>query len=170
VARARVRGGATARVALLAVAIAGAPAPLRAQQIARPRIEARLDYLGPEPHAVHAGVGLNVPVGTYLRVGLIGAGGTSWNDGRTGTSLRADVIGRFTFDPFRERRWGLSAGAGLSVRHDQVNSERGRTRPLLALVIDLEGPRAGSFAPALQLGLGGGARIGAIVRHAGRGR
>jgi hypothetical protein len=164
-----VSGAASGRV--LAVALIGAAAAqVGAQQAAlpraRPRAEARVDYLGPDPHAVQAGLGLNLPVGTYLRVALIGAAGTSWDDQRAGGSLRADVIGRFSFDPFRERRWGVSAGGGLSVRHDQVASARSRWRPLLALVVDLEGPRIGSVAPALQLGLGGGGRLGAIIRAA----
>jgi hypothetical protein len=163
-----------ARIALLALMIPAAAAPLCAQEAAlpraRPRAEARVDYLGPDPHAVQVGLGVNVPAGTYLRVALIGAGGTSWNDGRTGGSVRADIVGRFSFDPFRERRWGLSAGGGLSVRYDQVTPERGRWRPLLALLVDIEGPRIGSVAPALQLGLAGGTRIGAIVRGAARDR
>lgn len=145
-------------------------APIRAQESARrlpPRPEARIDYLGPNPAAVHAGLGLNVPVGTYLRVGLVGAGGTAWLEGRAEASARADVVGRFTFDPFRERRWGLSAGGGLSARYDRRESDdRARWRALVALVVDLEGPRLGSVAPALQLGLGGGLRAGVIVRSA----
>jgi hypothetical protein len=165
-----VKGAALARVALLAPLAATAAAPVRAQEAARQRVglraEARVDYLGPDPHAVHAGLGLNVPAGTYLRVTVLGAGGTSWNGERTGGSLRADVLGRFSFDPFRERRWGLSAGGGLSVRYDHITPAGRRWRPLLALLLDLEGPRIGSVAPALQLGLGGGARAGAIIRGA----
>jgi hypothetical protein len=106
---------------------------------------------------------VNVPAGTYLRVDLVGAGGASWDGGRAGGSARADVIGRFLFDPFRERRWGLSAGGGLSVRYDRGNASR-RWRPLLALIVDLEVPRTGSVAPALQVGLGGGARVGLVIR------
>jgi hypothetical protein len=155
-------------VVALALPVPGAA--VRAQQPARPQVEARVDYLGPDPHAVQAGLGVNVPVGTYLRVGLIGAAGTSWHAGRRGGGLRADVIGRFSLDPFRERRWGLSAGGGLSVRYDDVPAGSARWRPLLALVVDLEGPRTGSVAPALQLGLGGGARVGVIIRGAAPGR
>jgi hypothetical protein len=165
-----VRGATFARVALLAPAMATAAGPVRAQDAglarARLRAEARVDYLGADPHAVHAGIGLNVPAGTYLRLTVLGAGGTSWNGERAGGSLRGDILGRFSFDPFRERRWGLSAGGGLSVRYDQIAPARRRWRPFLALVLDLEGRRLGSVAPALQLGLGGGARIGAIVRGA----
>jgi hypothetical protein len=148
------------------IALAAGP-PLRAQGLPRPRprAEARVDYLGPSPDAVHAGVGVNLPVGTYLRMNVVGAGGASWDEARTGLSLRADVVGRFIFDPFRERRWGLSAGGGLSVRYDPGNGDR-RWRPLLAVVVDLEGPRNGSAAPALQVGLGGGARVGLIIRGA----
>lgn len=159
-------GGGIGGAVLALIALAGG-APLPAQGIPRPRprAEARVDYLGPNPDVAHAGVGVNVPGGTYLRVSLVAGGGASWQQERMGTSMRADVIGRFLFDPFRERRWGLSAGGGLSVRYDRVNVGRG-WRPLLALVVDLEGPRTGSVVPALQVGLGGGARVGVIVRGA----
>lgn len=161
-------GAGIGRTVLIVTSIAFAAWPrLPAQGLPRPRprAEARVDYLGPNPDVVHAGVGVNVPLGTYLRVSVLGAGGASWDDGRTGGSVRGDVIGRFTFDPFRERRWGLSAGGGLSVRYDHVDAGRG-WRPLLALVVDLEGPRSGVVAPALQVGLGGGARVGLIIRGA----
>jgi hypothetical protein len=160
-------GGLGAAGLVLASIVLAAGPPLRAQGLPRPhaRAEVRVDYLGPNPDAVHAGVGLNVPAGTYLRVSLVGAGGASWQEGRTGGSARAEVVGRFTFDPFRERRWGLSAGGGLSLRYDESRSTR-RWRPLLALVMDFEGPRKGSIVPALQVGLGGGARVGLIIRGA----
>jgi hypothetical protein len=157
------------RVAVFVCAVLPAAVPVPAQTgslRARPRAEVRVDYLGPNPNAVQAGAGVNMPVGTYLRVGVIGAGGTGWNDGRSGASLRFDVIGRFSFDPFRERRWGLSSGGGLSVRYDRAAPRSRQWRPLLALVVDLEGQRVGSIAPGVQLGLGGGARVGAIIRAA----
>jgi hypothetical protein len=160
-----VKGAAVGRAGVVAVLALVAGSALRAQGSPRPRAEARVDYLGPNPDAVHAGLGVNVPLGTYLRVNLVGAGGASWDEGRAGASMRADVIGRFTFDPFRERRWGLSAGGGLSVRHDRV-AFANRWRPLLALIVDLEGPARGPLAAALQVGLGGGARVGLVIRGA----
>jgi hypothetical protein len=155
------------RVPVVFLIALAAGLPLRAQGVPRPRprAEARVDYIGPNPDVVHLGVGVNVPAATYLRVNVVVAGGAAWDEGRARESMRADVIGRFTFDPFRERHWGLSAGGGLSVRYDQVNGGR-RWRPLLALVLDLEGPRNRSVAPALQVGLGGGARVGLIIRGA----
>lgn len=163
-----------AAVALAALVALAFPRAARAQQPARraaPRAELRVDYLGPRPHAMQAGLGVNFAAGTYVRLELVGAGGASWHDRRSAASARADLIARFAFDPFRERRWGLSAGGGLSARYDGDAFDGPRPwRALIALVLDLEGPRAGGFAPAFQLGLGGGVRAGVVVRRADPGR
>lgn len=103
------------------------------------------------------GGGVQLPMGYYTRVGVTAAaGGIASN--ATG---RLDVVARFLFDPFLQQRWGLSAGAGISLRargNDHV-------RPYLLTVIDLEGPHSASgLAPALQVGLGGGLRMGAALR------
>ena len=164
-----VRGATIAAHAVIALLLVPVQAT-RAQGLARarPRGELRVDYIGPHPHTLQVGGGVNLPVGPYLRVGVIGAGGVGWRDGRSAApSARADVVGRFAFDPFREHRWGLSAGGGLSVRYDEAGADgRRRWRALVALVIDLEGARAGSIVPAVQLGLGGGLRAGVILRGA----
>ncbi|CAN5130435.1 hypothetical protein BH09GEM1_BH09GEM1_13540 [soil metagenome] len=114
---------------------------------------------------VQAGGGVEIPAGYYARVGVIGAVGAPLASVGRNLSGRLDVIARFLFDPFREHAWGLSAGAGVSMRvaeHDKV-------RPYLASVIDLEGPRGASgIAPAFQVGLGGGIRVGAALRWGGR--
>ena len=173
----RARRRVATTLALAGFAAAAAAPSASAQRATRrppPRPELRLDYLGPEPHALHLGAGVNLPAGTYVRLGLVGGAGAAWRDGASGTSARADVIARFAFDPFRERRWGFSAGGGLSTRYDQDRDDsgrrRGRWRALVALLLDLEGPRAGSLAPAVQIGLGGGARGGVILRAADRSR
>lgn len=160
------------RATVLAVtALSAAVIPADAQQgvsPARVRPEIRVDYVGRNPDALHGGVGLNVPIGTYVRVGLVGGGGPSWTDGRSGASARADLITRFSFDPFRERRWGLSAGGGVSIRYDELSPSDERWRALIAVVLDLEGPLRGPVSPALQVGLGGGTRVGLLLRWGDR--
>ena len=76
-----------------------------------------------------------------------------------------DLLARFLLDPFRQTRWGFSAGAGMSLRAEEGD----RVRPQLLLALDLEGPRSKhDLAPAVQVGLGGGARVGLGVRWEGR--
>ena len=114
---------------------------------------------------VQAGGGVEIPAGYYARIGIIGAVGAPLASGSRSFDGRLDVIGRFLFDPFREHAWGVSAGAGVSLRV----AEHDKLRPYLAAVVDLEGPRsAAGFAPAFQVGLGGGVRIGAALRWGGR--
>jgi hypothetical protein len=159
------------RVVLAVTALIAAAIPANAQRgtsPARPLPEVRVDYLGRNPDALHIGAGLNVPIGTYVRVELVGAGGPSWNEGRSEPSARADVITRFAFDPFRERDWGVSAGGGISVRYDELSPSDDRWRTLIAIVLDLEGPVRRTVTPALQLGLGGGARVGLVLRWGDR--
>lgn len=116
--------------------------------------------------ALHAGGGLQIPAGYYARIGILGAAGADAVSGGAEASARLDVLGRFLFDPFRQNQWGLSAGAGVSLRV----REHDRMRPYLITVIDLEGPRGTSgIAPAFQLGLGGGVRVGAAMRWGARG-
>lgn len=128
--------------------------------------ELRIDVITARSSTVlQAGGGVEIPAGYYARIGVIGAIGAPVSSGERGVSGRLDVIGRFLFDPFREHAWGISAGAGVSVRAAQGD----RVRPYLATVLDVEGPRGDSgFAPAFQVGLGGGLRVGAALRWGGR--
>jgi len=148
-------GLATARSA----AAQRAPAPPR-------RVELRVDALTDDRvDAVHALAGIALPIGTYTRIGLLAGGGAAQLSGTTVGSVRADAIARFALDPYRQSRWGFSAGGGITVRHEPVLGTRG----YLALVIDAEGPARGGVAPSIQLGLGGGARLGVALRGAGDG-
>jgi hypothetical protein len=140
--------------------------PLAAQQ---PRVamapELRADVLGGKGTAVHAGAGVQIPAGTYVRVGVIGGVGSRWQNGESRADGRLDVLARFLIDPFRQSRWGLSAGGGVSLRA----SDGDRVRPNLLLALDLEGPRSRSgMSPAFQIGLGGGVRGGLGLRWNGR--
>lgn len=150
-------------VALILALVIGAPAA--AQERVRAYPEVRIDALSGSPEAFHAGAGVQVPAGNYVRLGVIAAGGAARSrDDRTLASARGDLMMRFLLDPFREMRFGLSAGAGVSVRYD----DREGWRPFLALVLDLEGPGGRGFTPAAQLGLGGGVRVGLALRASPR--
>jgi len=110
---------------------------------------------------VEGGVGVQVPVGYYTRIGVTAAGGSIASD----ATARLDGVARFLFDPFLQQRWGLSAGAGISLRVRQGD----RVRPYLLAVIDLEGPHSASgLAPAFQVGLGAGIRVGGSLRWGAR--
>lgn len=111
--------------------------------------EIRFETLGSAYQGL-LGVGVNVPMGRYVRVGF---GGTGFAIGRT------DLIARFTFDPYRQMRWALSAGGGVS--YDAELKE-----PFLALHTELEGPRLGKVTPFVSAGLAGGARFAAGIRRA----
>jgi hypothetical protein len=125
--------------------------------------ELRLDGLFAEGSAVHAGYGVSVPAGLYVRTGLVlGAGA-----GRHGLEGRSDLIGRFSFDPLRQSRWGPYGGAGVSARFNST-ADHG-AKAYLLFFLGVEGPlpagRTRGWVPAIEVGLGGGARIGIVMRR-----
>jgi hypothetical protein len=129
--------------------------------------EVRVDYLGGRRSSVQGAAGLEIPAGWYVRVGVLAGAGASFRDDEpTRAAGRVDVLARFLLDPFRQSRWGLSAGAGMSLRAQEGD----RVRPQLLLALDIEGPRTRhGLSPAIQVGLGGGARVGVAMRWEGRG-
>jgi hypothetical protein len=155
------------RYAIFAAAllIATLSRPLEAQSLQiKPfaQLEVRGDAIFGAPSALQLGVGANVPVDPYVRLGATVAGGTSWQDGRSGTGARADLTARYLLDPYAETRLGLYGGAGLSVRWESD----ARFRPYLLLVGGVEGPARGGWRTAFEVGVGGGARIGIVLRRA----
>jgi hypothetical protein len=158
----RAGGAVLAAIALLAVA----PASVCAQQRVRIAPELRIDVIGAHPASVQGAVGVQIPAGTYMRVGVVGgAGATIDRDGGSRAAGRVDVLARFLLDPFRQQRWALSAGAGVSLRADPGD----RVRPRLLAAIDLEGRRTSAgLSPSLQIGLGGGVRGGVGLRWSSR--
>lgn len=161
-----VKPAAAALVALLMSGIA----PGSSAQVVRHAFqsEARIDGIfSGDDAAVHAGYGMSVPLGLYVRGGVVlGAG-----PGRHGLEGRSDLIGRFSFDPFRQSRWAPYAGGGLSARYNSTADGGGKG--YLLYFLGIEGPLSGrtvGWVPALEVGLGGGARLGVIVRRGVRGR
>jgi hypothetical protein len=130
----------------------------------RPRVdgEIRLDALVARVDAIQLGAGVTAVAGTYVRMGIDGALGLS----RHGLGGRVDGFARFHFDPFRQSRWAPYGGGGISGRFDKGE----RTRAYLLVFLGIDGPVKGSITPSFELGLGGGGRVGVILRQARKDR
>lgn len=121
--------------------------------------ELRVDGLAggrDSPAAVHAGLGAARRMSTYARLALVAGFGPS-EDGASG---RVETAARFHLDPFRQRRWGAYGGAGAGVFWGDSSE------PYLLIFLGVEGPRRGSWAPAVEVGLSRGVRLGVALRRA----
>ena len=123
--------------------------------------EYRADGIFGRGASAQGGVGASIPLGIYVRLGVDAAAGAAWRDQTTRAAGRVDVIGRFLLDPFRETPVALSFGGGVSVPYTDGDPH---VRPYLTVVIDVEGRMRGPVTPALQIGLGGGTRVGVVLR------
>lgn len=138
------------------LAAQGVSVPLRAQP------ELRTDVIFGSHPSVEGGGGIQLPLGNYVRVGATAAAGTSLGSGPRTLTGRTDLLFRFLLDPYRQSAYGLSAGGGVSARFGGGRP----VTPLLLLALEVEGRRmARGWSPALQVGLGGGARIGLLLRR-----
>lgn len=130
----------------------------------RRQLEGRLDGIFAKSGGVEAGFGVSVPTGLYVRSGLVAGIGV----GRHGVEGRTDVISRFSLDPFRQSRWAPYGGGGISGRYRSKLD--GGAKAYLLVFVGLEGPlplgRTSGWVPAIEVGLGGGARIGFVLRRA----
>lgn len=142
------------------LALAG---PLSAQvfrdSTPKARIEGRVDALLSDRPTTELGAGIFVPLGTYVRAGIVGGIGTITNP--LGAAGRLEVLGRFLLDPLYEHRWGPYIAGGLGERVDYGAA----ARPYLVLLLGIEGPRWGRVTPALEAGVGSGVRVGFALRR-----
>lgn len=123
--------------------------------------ELRVDGLMSAHAAIEVGASAIIPAGIYSRTSVTAATGVVRRNATDARVARFEMVSRFLLDPYRESPYGLSVGGGLGM----TNSAGGpQWRPYLALVLDLELERAHGLTPALQLGLGGGARLGVALR------
>jgi hypothetical protein len=149
--------------ALLAVAVAPSHAFAQAQPF-KPAVqfEARVDALGGPPAGAQAGIGANIAAGYYARVGVDVAAGVASRAGEAVASARVDFATRFLLDPFREFRWGPYVGGGITTQWIRGAN----TRADLLLLLGFEGPVHAGWRTSVELGLGGGARLGVVLRRA----
>lgn len=133
---------------------------------ARVQLEARADYIDAHVSAAHLGVGFSVPAGTYVRLGGVAAAGQAWTDGESSVAGRVDALARFVVDPLRESRWAPYATGGIGALYDESN----RWRAVLVGALGIEGPPASGVVPAVEVGFGGGVRVGIVLRRAMAGR
>jgi hypothetical protein len=150
------------RSLLFALCLFMAAQPVEAQIRLEVLPEVRADLILGKPDAIHVGGGFVAPLGLYTRLGLIGGVGVN-DDGASG---RMDAIARFHVDPFRQAALGLFAGGGLSARFDNHRE----TRAYLLGFLGIEGPSHRDWVPAIEVGFGGGARIGVAFRKGARER
>jgi hypothetical protein len=155
--------------ALVATSMLMIPCVARAQERTPIRPEVRIDATSATVQRLELGAGAAIPMGTYVRVALLAGGGLARDD-RSGSRAdgdrvaagRADIVARFQLDPFHQSLRGLYSGAGLSYLASR--GERGRV--YLTLLAGLELRDRGHVTPAIELGLGGGVRLGVALRRA----
>lgn len=109
------------------------------------------------------GAALNVPAGYYVRVGAGVAFGREIGANPRNAG-RGEVTVRFLADPFAEWRWGPYAGAGVAM--DWRDGQSGRAAVVLVAGTDL--PTRARWQPAVEVGVGGGARVAIVLRRARR--
>lgn len=128
---------------------------------ASPQWEARFDaVLAPHAGAM-AGAGMNLRAGWYARVGASVSAGAVRRADAWEARQRVDATARFLFDPFGERRRGFYAGAGLAAER----RADGHVRGLLLGIVGFEGATTSRLIPALEAQLGGGVRLGVVLRE-----
>ncbi|GJG85591.1 hypothetical protein tb265_07720 [Gemmatimonadetes bacterium T265] len=109
--------------------------------------------------------GLEGDAGLYARLGLVaGVGATTGSGGRAVGEVAG--IGRFLLDPLRQAPRGIYATGGLAVRVERT----ARPRTFVLAGLGLEGRPLGRVVPAIEAGVGGGARLGVVLRPLRPGR
>lgn len=153
-----IRRAAAAAAIILSANVAAA----QTQQVAISFVPvARLDLIGGNPTALQGGLGVRFPLTAEVSFGgTVGAGISS-----TGFSGRGDLFGQFSLDPYHQNAWEPYVGGGATVRLDSGGPG---TRTYLLGFVGVNGPRAGSIAPGVELGFGGGIRLGVTLRRATR--
>lgn len=156
------------RLALLLTALCSAPLSLAAQRATPPaavvrwRTAIRADALIDRDAGAQLAFGVAVPAAYNVRVAVdIGVGGVHRPD-QWRAAGRIDLLARLLTDPFRQSRWGVSAGGGAGIRFE----DGGAARAVAIVTVGIEGTSDGRWVPGVEIGLGGGVRAGVTLRRA----
>jgi hypothetical protein len=121
--------------------------------------ELRTDVIVGAATATEVAAGVAFPAAGYLRLGGDVGIGTVTGDGRSvRLASRIDALGRFQLDP-GNTRWGPDLMGGASY---QADADRRGALYLLA-GIGVHAPARGGIVPAIEVGLGGGVRVGLVL-------
>ena len=152
----------------MGVLLSGRAVTAQSTRASAPRVqpEIRADFIDARAKAAQIGVGFSIPASTYVRLGIVGAVGAAWADGESAIAGRMDAVARFVVDPLREFRWAPYGSGGLGGLYDR----NGKWRAVLVGVLGVEGPQSGAIVPAIEVGFGGGLRVGIALRRAMPGR
>lgn len=144
-------------VSLLLIAMPGG-----AQRPGGTQLGVRVDAIGSRATTLQAGVSANALAGLYIRLEGTIAGGSAWHDGAHYGAFRTDATARFALDPFRENKHAFYGLGGLSLLYDGLE----KWRPRLLTGFGVEGPVRRRRVFAIELALGGGVRLGLVMRSA----
>ncbi len=158
------RPSAASAIAASLLALVAAATPAAGQFVFPPRrsLEVRADALSGDVDLVQAGLGLQLPTGTYFRLGLIAAAGYAHSGGTRKGSARLEVQGRFHLDPYRQSRLGIYGIGGVVSTWDGFHP----WEPRLVAGVGVELPSHGRLTWAWEAAFAGGMRIGAVLRRA----
>ena len=127
-----------------------------------PQWEFRQDVTVARDPGTHLGVGLNVRADYYVRLGVaLSAGAVRRADDAWVGAPRLDLTARYLLDPFGDRPRGWYGGGGVSV----VQRPGESATAALQLLVGLEGRRGSKITPSVEVGVGGGVRVGVVLRR-----
>ena len=152
----------TLGVAVAVAAFVAAPSLLHAQRRPTTRPELRIDATSAHVPRLELSGGVAIPIGTYVRLALTAGTGVARVDDAIRQAGRGDAIIRFELDPLKQSTRGAYVGGGLSF----LGRDGSRARGYLAVVGGLELKQRGGWVPAVEAGLGGGARLGVVLKRA----
>ena len=145
------------RLIIAAAMLLAVPRAIIAQLPTTPQAELRADAYA--THTALAGFGASIPTGIYARPGAVYSLGVTDAAGLTRVTHRIDLLVRFLLDPLRQSRFGPYGVGGVAVTRRE-----GSWREYLVVRLGVEGPQTHGVLPAVELGLGGGAHVGVVLR------